>query len=233
MPRNRLLIKKEIEAYAEVLLELGESTDSVYSISAQLEEMKKVVRMHPGLRDVLANDSIDENTRATVIHEVFKEFSVDMIKFVIVMAERQDIPLLPRVAECYDQMVQDKYDVVILDVATVIPLDDELREKFKSEFAAQFGLLFDDYRFDALFCQTQGRLHARNAAAYDCHSFHYSLMSYIVSVGQQFTTADAGLPIYFPLRPRYLAAGSYSTPILSSRGSTSTWCICMPSSQGS
>ena len=90
------------------------------------------------------------------------------------------------------------------------------------EFAAQFGLLFDDYRFDALFCQTQGRLHARNAAAYDCHSFHYSLMSYIVSVGQQFTTADAGLPIYFPLRPRYLAAGSYSTPILSSRGSTST-----------
>lgn len=139
MPRNRLLIKKEIEAYAEVLLELGESTDSVYSISAQLEEMKKVVRMHPGLRDVLANDSIDENTRATVIHEVFKEFSVDMIKFVIVMAERQDIPLLPRVAECYDQMVQDKYDVVILDVATVIPLDDELREKFKSKFAAQFG----------------------------------------------------------------------------------------------
>ena len=126
MPRNRLLIKKEIEAYAEVLLELGESTDSVYSISAQLEEMKKVVRMH-------------ENTRATVIHEVFKEFSVDMIKFVIVMAERQDIPLLPRVAECYDQMVQDKYDVVILDVATVIPLDDELREKFKSKFAAQFG----------------------------------------------------------------------------------------------
>lgn len=36
-------------------------------------------------------------------------------------------------------MVQDKYDVVILDVATVIPLDDELREKFKSKFAAQFG----------------------------------------------------------------------------------------------
>ena len=102
------------------------------------------------------------------------------------------------------------------------------------EFAAQFGLLFDDYRFDALFCQTQGRLHARNAAAYNDNSFfHYSLMSYIVSVGQQFTTADAGFPIYFPFRPRYLAAGSYSTPILSSRGSTSTWCICMPSSQGS
>ena len=30
---------------------------------------------------------------------------------------------------------RDKYDVVILDVATVIPLDDELRE-LKGKFAA-------------------------------------------------------------------------------------------------
>lgn len=139
MPKNRLLIKKEIEAYADVLLELGESTDSVFSISAQLEEMKKVVNMHPGLREVLANDSIDENARATVLHEVFKEFSEDMIKFIIVMAERHDISLLPRVAASYDKKVQDKYDVVILDVATVIPLDDELREKIKTKFAAQFN----------------------------------------------------------------------------------------------
>ena len=35
--------------------------------------------------------------------------------------------------------MMDDGDVVILDVATVIPLDDELREKFKSKFAAQFG----------------------------------------------------------------------------------------------
>ena len=58
------------------------------------------------------------------------------------------------------------------------------------ELAAQFGLLFDDYGLDALFCEAQGRLHARYAAAYDCNSLHYSLMSYIVSVGQQLTTAD-------------------------------------------
>ena len=139
MPKNRLLIKKEIEAYADTLLELGEATNTVYEISAQLEEMKKVVRMHPGLRDVLANDSIDDATRATVIQEVFKEFSDDMVKFITVMAERHEVNLLPRVAEAYDAKVQDKYDVIILDVATVIELDDELREKIKSKFAAQFG----------------------------------------------------------------------------------------------
>lgn len=139
MPKNRLLIKKEIEAYADVLLEQGEATDTVYAISAQLEEMKKVVRMHPGLRDILANDGIEQTTRATVIQEVFKEFSDDMVKFVTVMAERHEVHLLPRVAAAYDAKVQDKYNVIILDVATVIELDDELREKIKSKFAAQFG----------------------------------------------------------------------------------------------
>lgn len=139
MPKNRLLTKKEIEVYAESLLEVAEATDAVYSISGQLEEMKKVVRMHPGLRDVLANDSIDENTRVTVMHEVFKEFSEDMIKFVIFMAEHRDIALLDRVAARYDQLVQEKFNVTIVDVATVVPLDDELREKIKTKFAAQFG----------------------------------------------------------------------------------------------
>ena len=100
------------------------------------------------------------------------------------------------------------------------------------EDASKLQIAYMDL-IDALFCEAQGRLHARYAATYDCNSLHYSLMSYIVSVGQQLTTADAGLPIYFPLRPRYLAAGSYSTPILSSRGSTSTWCICIPSTHGS
>lgn len=139
MPRNRLLIKKEIQAYADILLDLGEKTDSVFSISDQLEEMKKVVRMHPGLREVLANDSIDEQARVTVMTEVFKEFTPDMIEFTIALAQRHNIALLDRIAARYDQMVQEKYDVIILDVATVIPLDDELREKIKTKFAAQFG----------------------------------------------------------------------------------------------
>lgn len=139
MPKNRLLVKEEIEAYVETLVDLGEATNTVYEISAQLEEMKKVVRLHPGLRDVLANDSIDDETRATVIGEVFREFSDAMVKFITVMAERHDIALLPRVAEHYDQVVQEKHDVIIMDVATVIELDDDLRNKIKTKFAAQFG----------------------------------------------------------------------------------------------
>ena len=62
-----------------------------------------------------------------------------MIKFVTVMADRGEIALLPQVAAEYDRELQEEDNVVILDVATVIPLDDELREKIKAKFGAQFG----------------------------------------------------------------------------------------------
>lgn len=138
MPKNRMLIKREIETYAEVLLEQASAQHKEYEISAQLEELKKVVRMSPGLAEVLRDESLPESTRSDVIGEVFKGFDPDMVKVLLVMSDRGDIPKLGRVAELYDQMLQDKDDVVILDVSTVIELDDELREKIKSKFAAQF-----------------------------------------------------------------------------------------------
>ncbi|MGI6032886.1 MAG: ATP synthase F1 subunit delta [Coriobacteriales bacterium] len=138
MPKNRMLIKQEINTYTDVLLDFAKEKGNEYEISAQLEEMKKVVRMSPGLDQVLNDDTLPEDTRADVIGEVFKEFDPDLVKFLLVMGERGDISHLGRIAELYDQKLQERDNVVILDVSTVIELDDELREKIKSKFAAQF-----------------------------------------------------------------------------------------------
>lgn len=139
MPKNRMLIKKEVSTYAQVLLDAARQAGRQYEISAQLEEMKKVVRMSPGLAEVLRDTSLPEATRSEIIGEAFKEFDPDMIKFIMVMADRGEIALLPQVAAEYDRELQEEDNVVILDVATVIPLDDELREKIKAKFGAQFG----------------------------------------------------------------------------------------------
>lgn len=139
MPKNRMLIKKEVSTYAQVLLDAARQAGRQYEISAQLEEMKKVVRMSPGLAEVLRDTSLPEATRSEIIGEAFKEFDPDMIKFITVMADRGEIALLPQVAAEYDRELQEEDNVVILDVATVIPLDDELREKIKAKFGAQFG----------------------------------------------------------------------------------------------
>lgn len=140
MPKkDRMLTKRTIETYVDVLHDMAKTEGRLYEVSAQLEEMKKVVRMSPALDEVLHDDSLDEQTRQGIINEVFKEFDEGMVKFLTVMADRDDLYLLPRVAEGYDQKLQDEDNTVILDVGTVIPLDDELREKLKTKFSAQFG----------------------------------------------------------------------------------------------
>ena len=58
MPKNRMLIKKEVSTYAQVLLDAARQAGRQYEISAQLEEMKKVVRMSPGFAEVLRDTSL-------------------------------------------------------------------------------------------------------------------------------------------------------------------------------
>lgn len=140
MPKkDRMLTKRTIETYVDVLREMAKSEDRLYEVSAQLEEMKKVVRMSPGLNEVLRDDSLDEQTRQGIVNEVFKEFEPGMIGFITTMSARGDIALLPRVAELYDHRLQDEDNTVIVDVGAVIPLDDDLRDKMKTKFSAQFG----------------------------------------------------------------------------------------------
>lgn len=139
MSKNRLLAKQEAETYAQVMLEQARSQGKELEVSAHLEEMKKVVRMNPALTEVLRDSSLPSDKRAEIVGEVFKEFDTDMTKVILVMADRGDIALLPRVAWLYDQKLQEEDNIVIMDIATVIALDDELREKIKAKFAAQFG----------------------------------------------------------------------------------------------
>lgn len=140
MPKmDRMLTKRTIETYVDTLHDAAKAEGRLYEVSAQLEEMKKVIRMSPSLNEVLRDDSLDEQTRQGIINEVFKEFDEGMIEFLTVMADREELYLLPRVAEGYDQKLQDEDNTVIVDVGTVIELDDELREKLKAKFSAQFG----------------------------------------------------------------------------------------------
>lgn len=139
MPNNRMLIKREVTTYAEVLLEATQAEGTTFEVAGQLEELQQSLRMHPGLKDALADDSADIEVRASIISEVFKGFDTALLKVFTVMVDRHEMALLHRVVEDFQQLAEEALDVVILDVTTVVELDDELRETIKNKFAAQFG----------------------------------------------------------------------------------------------
>ena len=139
MPKNRLLVKREIDTYAEVLLQAAQAKGNVLEVSAQLHEMRTVILTHPGLRDALRDGSMDSQVRANILNEVFQGFDQDLLTTVAVMGERKDGEEFHRIVERFDEFAEEALNVVFIDVTTVVELDDALRESIKKKFAAQFG----------------------------------------------------------------------------------------------
>lgn len=139
MPKDRMLTKREVTTYAEVLLEATKETGNVLEVAAELKELQEVILTHPNLREAFNDDSLTAEARVNVLNEVFKGFDPALLKVMGVMVERREIGLLHRVVGEFEVLAEDALNVVILDVTTVVELDDALRQTIKSKYAAQFG----------------------------------------------------------------------------------------------
>ena len=134
-----MLEKSEVETYASVLLDAAKAKDRVYEVSGQLQEVQKVVLDHPNLHAALADETLAPEARAIILAEVFKGFDEDLLGVLAVMADRRDMGLLHRVVGEFGAQAEQAMGVVIIDVTTVVELDDDLRRAIKDKFAAQFS----------------------------------------------------------------------------------------------
>ncbi|MDR3052784.1 MAG: ATP synthase F1 subunit delta [Coriobacteriales bacterium] len=139
MPTDRIVIKKESAIYAEALLEAARQQDAIFALSGQLETVLHAVRGSIDLRATLADRTIPAQTRSGILREVFASLDPSLLAVLTVLVERDDIALLSRVNDAYVQRAEEALDAVIIDVVTVIELDDELREKIIAKYSAQLG----------------------------------------------------------------------------------------------
>lgn len=140
MPKkDRMLIKREVATYAEVLLEATKTAGNTLEVAGQLKDAQQAIIAHPNLREALGDDNLSGEARAGIVAEVFKGFDPALAGVLGVMADRRDVGLLPRVVEEFEALAEEALNVVIIDVTTVVPLDDALREAITSKYAAQFG----------------------------------------------------------------------------------------------
>lgn len=139
MPKGRMLIKQEVTTYAQVLLDSTKEAGNTFEVAGQFEEIQEVYLTQPALRDSLKDEKLSGDVRANIVRGVFKDFDTALVETVAVMAQRCDIDLLHRVVEEFNALAEESLNVVILDVTTVVELDDALRQTIKDKFAAQFG----------------------------------------------------------------------------------------------
>lgn len=142
MPTNRLVVKEQVATYAAVLFDAAYETggqDAVLEVRDQLEKVSGAVRTSMELSNALDDPDYTPEQRGELAKNVFAGCSPVLVDVLAVMAERGDGALLPRLMESFGDQLETKLNVRVVDVTTVVPLDDELRAVITKKAEADLG----------------------------------------------------------------------------------------------
>lgn len=142
MPANRRVAKEEIAAYAGVLFDAVNERgglDAVLAVRSQMEAVIAAMREDMDLQRALSDPDATDEQRYEVAKGTFAACEPELAEVLAVMASRKDMQFLPRVYEAFNGLMAEKLDTVVVDVTTVVPLDDELRRIIKEKTEADLG----------------------------------------------------------------------------------------------
>ena len=139
MKTNPVQTRAKATVYAEVLLAAAQSAGNVFAVAGELEELLAAVRGSLELRKALLDKAIPAATKKALVTEIFAGFAPELLATFNVMVEREDLSVLSRVGELYTTLAEDALGAVFVDVTTVVPLDEELRQQIITKYSAEFG----------------------------------------------------------------------------------------------
>lgn len=142
MPTNRLLVKEEVATYAGMLLDAAYNAggqERVLEVRDQLEQVLSIYRGNADLRDALANPALLPEQRHQLAEGVFEGVDPLIRSVIAVMAERENLGQLSQVVSTYRDASEEKLGVCVVDVTTVVDLDDELRKVIIEKLSQDLG----------------------------------------------------------------------------------------------
>ena len=139
MRTSLIQTRAKASVYAEVLLDATKASDNIFKVASELDELVAAVRGSFELRKALMDTAIPDQAKKGLVAEIFEGFAPELLATFNVMVEREDLSLLPRVRDTYVSLAEDALDAVFIDVTTVVPLDDALRQQIVTKYSAQLG----------------------------------------------------------------------------------------------
>ena len=142
MPNNRLLAKEEVATYSGMLLDAAleqGGAERVLEVREQLDFVLRTYRGNADLREALGNPAYSPEQRHTLAVNVFDGIDPLAVSVIAVMAERGDLDKLSSTVNAYRNAAEEKLGVAVVDVTTVVALDDHLREVIKKKAEADLG----------------------------------------------------------------------------------------------
>lgn len=142
MPTNRLVEKEKVVTYAAALLDAANQAggqEGVLEVRDELEQIVRIMRSNIDLTEALSEVTYSPEQRAQLARSVFAGCNPVLVDVLAVMAERGDAGLISRISANYVDQITEKLNVTVVDVTTVVELDDRLRQIITQKTSAELG----------------------------------------------------------------------------------------------
>jgi F-type H+-transporting ATPase subunit delta len=139
---NRHVINEIIAAYANAALDgayAAGGRDAVVEVRNQLIQILEFMSTNIKLRLSLDDEVYSPEQRSEIARNVFEGYNPILVELLVVMASRGDVEKLRRVYADYENLIISKLDFNVVDVTTVVDLDDNLRTVITNKIQADLG----------------------------------------------------------------------------------------------
>ena len=139
---NRHVINEIIAAYANAALEGAHNMggrDAVVEVRNQLIQILEFMSTNIKLRLSLDDEVYTPEQRKEIARNVFAGYNPILVELLGIMASRGDVEKLRRVYADYENLIVSKLDFNVVDVTTVVDLDDNLRTVIKNKIKNDLG----------------------------------------------------------------------------------------------
>ena len=139
---NRLVINETIAAYANAAIDGANATggrDAVVEVRNQMRQVLGFMATNIDLRLSLDDEAYTAEQRQQLARNVFDGYNPVVVELLEVMASRMDASLFRRVVAQYEELIVSKLNFNVVDVTTVVELDDNLRTVITNKAESDLG----------------------------------------------------------------------------------------------
>ena len=119
--------------YAKSLLNLAQERGVLEEVHDDLQLFRKVCEENRDFVIMLKNPIISHDKKTAILNQLFESrFQNETMAFLGIIAQKHRENLLPAIADEFHKQYNDYHGIGMAKVTTVIPLDDTLRQEFKT-----------------------------------------------------------------------------------------------------
>jgi F-type H+-transporting ATPase subunit delta len=127
-------------AYAKPLLELAREQDQAEAVGQELHGLREVVKSNPTFAEFLANPGVGEAERGEVLRRTFEgRVSPLLYNFLRVLNARGRAGLLAQVSQAYDDLLDELFGKVEVDVTVAQRLTPEELDEVRRRVSEALG----------------------------------------------------------------------------------------------